>query len=63
MPKTLAMALIVSKIIDPPSIKAARKQKDWPKWEMLIKAELEIHRKLRTGTLITPLPNMNIVGN
>ena len=29
----LAMALTVSKIIDPPSIEAARKQKDWPEWK------------------------------
>ena len=42
----LAMALIVSKIIDPPSVEAAMKQKDWPEWEMLIKAELNIHKRL-----------------
>ena len=59
----LAMALIVSKIIDPPSIEAARKQKDWLEWETSIKTELEIHRTLRTGILITPPPNMNIVGS
>ena len=42
----LAMSSIVSKIINPPSVEAARKQKDWPEWEVLIKAELEIHKKL-----------------
>ena len=29
----LAMASIVSKIIDPPSVKAAMKQEDWLEWE------------------------------
>ena len=58
----LAMALIVSKIIDPPSVEAVRKQKDWLEWEASIKALLEIH-KLRTGVLITPPLNMNIVGS
>ena len=29
----LAMASIVSKIIDPPSVEAAMKQEDWPEWE------------------------------
>ena len=42
----LAMALIVSKIINPPSIEAARTQKDWLEWETSIKAELKIHKKL-----------------
>ena len=59
----LAMALIVSKIIDPPSVEAARKQKDWLEWEMSIKAELDIHKRLGTGILITPPPNVNIVGS
>ena len=59
----LTMASIVSKIIDPPSVEAARKQKDWPEWEMSIKAELEIHKKLGARVLITPLPNVNIVGS
>ena len=39
----LAMASMVSKTIDPPSIEAVRKQKDWPAWEASIKAKLEIH--------------------
>ena len=59
----LSMTSIVSKIIDPPSVEAARKQKDWLELEMLIKAELEIHRKLRTGIMITPPLNVNIVGS
>ena len=59
----VAMASTVSKIIDPPSIKAAMKQKDWPEWEMSIKAKLDIHKKLGTGVLITPPPNVNIVGS
>ena len=49
----LAMASIVSKIIDPPSVKAAMKQEDWPEWETSIKAELDIHKKLGTGVLIS----------
>ena len=59
----LAMASIISKIINPPSVEAARKQKDWLEWEMLIKAELEIHKRLGTGVLITPPLNVNIVGS
>ena len=59
----LAMASIVSETINPPSVEAARKQKDWPEWETSIKTELEIHRKLRTGVLITPPLNVNIVGS
>ena len=59
----LAMASIVSKIIDPPSVEAAMKQEDWPGWETSIKAELEIHKKLGTGVLIAPPPNVNIIGS
>ena len=59
----LAMALIVSKIIDPPSIEAAMKQEDWLEWEMSIKTELDILKKLGTGVLITLPPNVNIVGS
>ena len=42
----LAMASIVSKIINPPFVEAAMKQKDWLEWETLIKAELNIHKRL-----------------
>ena len=59
----LAMASIVSKIIDPPSVEAAMKQEDWPEWETSIRAELEIHKKLGKGVLIAPPPNVNIVGS
>ena len=59
----LAITLIVSKIINPPSIEAARKQKDWLEWEASSKAELEIHKRLGTGVLITPPPNVNILGS
>ena len=59
----LAMASIVSKIIDPLSVEAARKQKDWLEWEMSIKAELNIHKRLGTGVLIMPPLNMNIIGS
>ena len=59
----LAMASIVSKIIDPPSVEAAMKQEDWLEWETSIKAELEVHKKLGTGVLIMPPPNVNIVGS
>ena len=59
----LTMASIVSKIIDPPSVEAAMKQEDWPEWETSIRAELEIHKKLGTGVLIAPPPNVNIVGS
>ena len=59
----LAMASIVSNIIDSPSIEAAMKQKDWPEWETSIKAELDIQKKLGTGILITPPPNVNIIGS
>ena len=59
----LAIASIVSKIIDPPTIKAAMKQKDWLEWETSIKAKLDIHKKLGTGILIMLLPNVNIIGS
>ena len=59
----LAMALIVSKIIDPPSVEAARKQKDWLEWEMSINTKLEIHKRLGTGVSITSPLNVNIVGS
>ena len=39
------------------------KQEDWLEWETSIKAELEIHKKLGTGVLITLRPNVNIVGS
>ena len=59
----LAMVLIVSKMIDPPSVEAVMKQKDWPEWETSIKAELNIHKRLETGVLIMPPPNVNIIGS
>jgi hypothetical protein len=50
-------------LIDPPSIQAAKKLDGWPEWEKSIQAELEIHKKLETGKLVVPPPNMNIVSS
>ena len=60
---TLAMTSIVNQIIDPPTVEAAKKLEDWPQWQVSIKNELDIHKKLRTGELVTPPPNTNIVGS
>ena len=58
----LAMTSIANQIIDPLTVEAAKKLEDWPKWQVLIKNKLNIHKKLRTRELVTPLPNANIVG-
>jgi hypothetical protein len=58
-----AMTSIASQLIDPPSIQAAKKLDGWPEWEKSIQAELEIHKKLETGKLVVPPPNMNIVSS
>ena len=59
----LVMTSIADQIIDPPTVEAAKKLEDWPKWQELIKNELDIHKKLGTRELVTPLPNANIVGS
>ena len=60
---TSAMSSVVNQIIDPLSVEAARKQKDWPEWETSIKAKLNIHKRLETGELVIAQPNVNIVGS
>ena len=57
-----AMISMMDQIIDPPSVKAVKKQKDWPEWEASIKVELDIHKELDTGELVTAPLNINIVG-
>ena len=56
------MSSIANQIIDPPTVEAARKLEDWPEWQELIENELDIHKKLGTGELVTPPLNANIVG-
>ena len=53
----------MDQIIDPPSVKVAKKQKDWPEWEVSIKVELDIHKKLDTSELVTAPPTANIIGS
>ena len=50
----LAMTSIANQIIDPLTVEAAKKLKDWPEWETFIKKELDIHKRLRTRELIMP---------
>ena len=59
----LAMTSIANQIIDPPTFKAAKKLEDWPEWQVSIEDELNIHKRLGTGELITPSPNIKIVGS
>ena len=59
----LAMTSIANQIIDPPTVEAAKKLEDWPEWQVSIENELDIHKRLRTGELVTPPPNVNIVGS
>ena len=42
---TVAMVSMIDKIIDPPSVEAAKKLDDWPEWEVSIKNELDICRE------------------
>ena len=57
------MVSMIDKIIDPSSVEAAKKLDDWPKWEVSIKDELDIHKRLKTGVLVKPPPNINIIGS
>ena len=57
----LAMTSIANQIIDPLTVEAAKKLEDWPKWQVSIENELDIHKRLGTGELVTPLLNVNIV--
>ena len=57
------MVSMIDKIIDPPSVEAVKKLDDWPKWEVSIKNELDIHKRLKTGVLVKPPPNVNIIGS
>ena len=59
----LAMTSIANHIIDPPTVEASKKLEDWPEWQESIENELDIHKKLRTGELVTPPLNANIVGS
>ena len=58
----LAMTSIANQIIDPPTVEAAKMLEDWPEWHISIEDELDIHKRLGTGDLVTPPPNINIVG-
>ena len=60
---TLAMTSIANQIRDPPTVEAAKKLEDWPKWQALIENELNIHKMLGTGEIVTPPLNDNIVGS
>ena len=57
------MTSIANQIIDPPTVKAAKKLEDWPEWQVSIEDELDIHKRLGTGELVTPPPNVNIFGS
>ena len=57
----LAMTSITNQIIDPPTVEAAKKLEDWPEWQASIENKLDIHKRLETGELVTPPPNINIV--
>ena len=57
----LAMTSIANQIIDPLTVEAAKTLEDWPEWQVSIENELDIHKRLGIGELITPLPNVNIV--
>ena len=59
----LAMTSIANQIIDPLTVKASKKLEDWHEWQASIENELNIHKKLGTGELVTPPPNTNIVGS
>ena len=59
----ISLTSMIDKIIDPPSVEAAKQLDDWPKWEVSIKNELDIHKQLKTGILVKPPPNINIVGS
>ena len=54
------MTSMANQIIDPLTVEAAKKLEDWPEWQASIENELNIHKKLGTGELVTPLPNANI---
>ena len=58
---TLAMTSLTNQIIDPLTVEVAKKLENWPKWEVSIKNELDIHKTLGTRELVTPPPNANIV--
>ena len=60
---TVAMVSMIDKIIDPPNVEAVKKLDDWRDWEVSIKNELDIHKQLKTGVLVKPPPNVNIVGS
>ena len=57
----LAMTSIGNQIIDPPTMEAAKKLEDWPRWQASIENELDIHKRLGTGEPVTPPLNVNIV--
>lgn len=48
---------------NPETIEKARKLGDWPKWDALIRKELDQHERMGTWILVEPLPNANIVGS
>ena len=57
----LAMTSIANQIIDPPTVEVTKKLEDWPEWQVSIEDELNIHKRLGTGELVTPPLNVNIV--
>ena len=59
----VAMVLMIDKIIDPLSVEAAKMLDDWPEWEVSIKNEFDMYKRLKTGVLVKPPPNVNIIGS
>jgi hypothetical protein len=47
--------------LDPAALEEARRRMDWPKWDLAIKAELEVLKKAGTWGVVERLRGRNIV--
>ena len=58
-----AMAAVIAEAeaLDPATLEEARRRMDWPKWDLAIKAELEVLKKVGTWGVVERLRGRNIV--
>ena len=57
------MAAAESTLDNPKSVKHVKQLEDWPKWDKLIRKELDLHDKVGTWELVEPPLNVNIIGS
>ena len=57
----MAAVIAEGKALNPATLKEVRRRMDWPKWDLAIKAELELLKKAGTWGVVERLRGRDIV--